>query len=31
MRLMDRMAEMEQQIQRLSDQVKALQSRGGKR
>ena len=31
MRLMDRMAEMEQQIQRLSDQVKALQSRVGKR
>ena len=31
MRLMDRMAEMEQEIQRLSDQVKALQSRSGKR
>ena len=31
MRLMDRMADMEQEIQRLSEQVKALQSRGGKR
>ena len=31
MRLMDRMADMEQEIQRLSEQVKALQSRSGKR
>ena len=31
MRLMDRMAEMEREIQRLSNQVRTLQSRGGKR
>ena len=31
MRLMDRMAEMEREIQRLSNQVRTLQSRGGRR
>ena len=31
MRLMDRMAEMEREIQRLSSQVRTLQSRGGRR
>ena len=31
MRLMDRMAEMEREIQRLTNQVRTLQSRGGRR
>ena len=31
MRLMDRMGEMEQEIQRLTNQVEALQARGGRR
>lgn len=31
MRLMDRIGEMEQEIQRLTDRVEALQARGGRR